>query len=101
MTTELKPHYPHSCESCAYVGTITIDDEFFDFYRCSGHGAGMTIMRGSDDEGDTVSIPDAAAPAMLAEAVAAAAKGEEESGVLLVACGIAVMYGLECAGVGA
>lgn len=97
----MKPHHPHSCEGCTHVGTITIDDEFFDFYRCSHHGAGMTIMRGSDDEGDALSIPDAAAPAMMAEAVAAVAKGEEEAGVLLVAIGIAFMHGLECAGVGA
>lgn len=100
MTTELKPHYPHSCENCAHVGTITIDGEFFDFYRCMQHGAGMTIMRGSDDEDDAMSIPDAAVPAMLAQAVTSATNGEEEAGLLVIAIGISVVYGLECAGTG-
>ncbi len=100
MTTEFKPHHPHSCDDCVHVATVTIEDEFFDYYRCSQHGAGMTIMRGTDDDSDVLSIPDAAAPAMLAEAVSAAANGEEEAGVLLIAIGVSVMHGLEFAGGG-
>lgn len=99
MTTEMKPHFEHDCEECKYVGTVACDSEFFDFYRCTAHGSGMTIMRGADGAGEVVSLPDAAVVAALERAVAAAVKGEEEAGLLILICGVAIMNGLQGYGV--
>ncbi len=94
---ERKPYHPHDCDKCTYVGTVHIgddeDDGFFDIYRCLAHGTGMTILRGDADD-EPLAIPDTGVAALLEAAVQSAAQGEEEAGVLLMACGATVANGV-------
>jgi hypothetical protein len=45
-----RPTFKHDCERCTYYGTMTIDNEVYDFYICKTILDDVTVIGRYDDE---------------------------------------------------